>query len=59
MVKNINLTYLYHLVKRVNNLQLEGDIVECGVWNGGSAAVMAAACIDDAQQAKDKDNLVV
>lgn len=50
MVRNINLINLYNLVKRANHLCLEGDIVECGVWNGGSAAVMGAACIDDVRQ---------
>ena len=43
MVTNKNLIALYRLVQRVNKLGLPGDIVECGVWNGGSAAVMGWA----------------
>jgi O-methyltransferase len=43
MVTNKNLLTLCELVREVNRLQLPGDIVECGVWNGGSAAVMAFA----------------
>jgi len=40
MVTNKNLITLYKLVQRANSLNLPGDIVECGVWNGGSAAIM-------------------
>jgi len=43
MVTNKNLLILYSLVRRVNDMNLIGDIVECGVWNGGSAAVMGVA----------------
>ncbi len=43
MVKNNNLIHLYHLVQEVDRLNVSGDIVECGVWNGGSAAVMGLA----------------
>src|SRR6266540_5162933 len=43
MVKNRNLRTLYDLVEQANRRQLPGDIVECGVWNGGSAAIMGAA----------------
>ena len=34
---------LYRLTQKVNKLNLPGDIVECGVWNGGSAAIMGVA----------------
>ena len=34
---------LYKLVQQVNKMGLPGDIVECGVWNGGSAAIMGVA----------------
>jgi O-methyltransferase len=44
MATNKSLTNLYDLVHKVNRENLPGDIVECGVWNGGSAAVMAIAC---------------
>lgn len=40
MVTNGNLLNLFNLVKEANRLDLHGDIVECGVWNGGSAAIM-------------------
>ena len=43
MVTNKNLITLYQLTQRVNTLGLAGDIVECGVWNGGSGAVMGWA----------------
>jgi O-methyltransferase len=51
MVTSKNLISLYNLVQRVDNLQLPGDIVECGVWNGGSAVVMGAAQVDGGNQA--------
>ena len=38
---------LYRLTQKVNKLNLPGDIVECGVWNGGSAAMMGVADRDD------------
>ena len=47
MVSVKRLINLYELVRRVNATDLPGDIVECGVWNGGSAAIMRAACRDD------------
>jgi O-methyltransferase len=34
---------LYRLVREIERKQIEGDIVECGVYKGGSAAVMAYA----------------
>lgn len=47
MVPAKRLLHLYSLVRTANLLNLEGDIVECGVWNGGSAAMMGIACRDD------------
>jgi len=47
MVKNRNLRILYDLVDQANRRQIPGDIVECGVWNGGSAAIMGAASIGE------------
>ena len=46
MVRNANLINLYNLVQETNRMNLTGDIVECGVWNGGSAALMGVACKD-------------
>jgi O-methyltransferase len=43
MVTTRNLISLYSLARRVEALGIPGDIVECGVWNGGSAAVMGHA----------------
>ena len=31
---------LYRLVQKANKLNLPRDIVECEVWNGGSAAIV-------------------
>ena len=46
MVKNKNLINLYYLVQKSNIMEFPGDIVECGVWNGGSAAMMGFACLN-------------
>jgi len=43
MVTNKNLIMLYNLVQEVNKTGVRGDVVECGVWNGGSAAMMTLA----------------
>lgn len=46
MVKSKNLLNLFSLVEKVNALNVPGDIVECGVWNGGASAMMAFACLN-------------
>ena len=38
------LVALYKLSEEINQRSLPGDIVECGVYNGGSAAIMASFC---------------
>ena len=38
------LVALYRLSEEVNRLSMPGDFVECGVYNGGSAAIMASFC---------------
>ncbi len=43
MVPAARLRLLYDLSKRITREGVRGDIVECGVYNGGSAAIMAAA----------------
>ena len=48
MVTTRNLVALYNLVQDVERRKLPGCIVECGVWNGGSAAIMTAASVDAA-----------
>lgn len=39
----IDMATLYELVIHVNKFKIEGDFVECGVWKGGSAGIMALA----------------
>lgn len=39
---------LYHAVRYVQNAGIPGDLVECGVWKGGSAMMMALAMQGDA-----------
>lgn len=50
MVRNYNLINLYWMVRYINRNNIPGAIVECGVWNGGSSAMMAAACHDSGTQ---------
>jgi O-methyltransferase len=38
------LVALYKLSEEINRRSLRGDLVECGVYNGGSAAIMASFC---------------
>jgi hypothetical protein len=47
MVSATRLINLYQRVQDANRLNLAGDIVECGVWHGGSSAMMGAAVQDD------------
>ena len=39
------LVSLYKLSKEIDRLKIPGDVVECGVYNGGSSALMASVCI--------------
>ena len=43
MVTPLNLFFLHELMERLGRLRIEGDIVECGVYRGGSAAVLGWA----------------
>jgi O-methyltransferase len=43
MIKPPRLRLLYELSKKIDEEKLEGAIVECGVYKGGSAAVMVIA----------------
>ncbi len=36
---------LTRAVRYIDQARIPGDIVECGMYNGGSAALMASACI--------------
>jgi len=40
MVPTHRLKVLYKLSKKINKENIKGDIIECGVYNGGSAAMM-------------------
>ena len=50
-VKNYTMTnprrifYLYNSIKHIINNNIRGDIVECGVWKGGSVMVIALTLI--------------
>ena len=46
MLSTIRLITLYKLIRQAEQFGLKGDIVECGVWNGGAAAMMARSCRD-------------
>jgi O-methyltransferase len=41
----LRLGNLHRLARDIDLRSVRGDIVECGVYNGGSAALMASACI--------------
>jgi O-methyltransferase len=43
LVTPLNLYFLHELVERVGRLGIPGDIAECGVYRGGSAAVLGWA----------------
>lgn len=45
LVTPLNLHLLQELVQRLGRLGIEGDIVECGVYRGGSAAVLGSAML--------------
>ena len=57
-VKNYTMTnpkrifYLYNSVNHIVNNNIKGDIVECGVWKGGSIMVIALTLI---KNKKDKN----
>lgn len=40
----LRLCALYRLSREIDRLSVPGDVVECGVYNGGSAALMASNC---------------
>jgi O-methyltransferase len=53
LVTPLNLHFLHELVQRVGRLGVEGDIVECGVYRGGSAAILGWSMMglgDDARK---------
>jgi O-methyltransferase len=38
------LASLYRLSREIDRFSIAGDVVECGVYNGGSAALLASVC---------------
>jgi O-methyltransferase len=43
MLSTVRLANLHKRAYEIEDMGIPGDIVECGVWNGGSAAMMADA----------------
>jgi len=43
------LSLLYKLSKDIENRSVLGDVVECGVFNGGSAAIIASICCKESR----------
>jgi O-methyltransferase len=41
----LRLGNLHRLVREIDRSSIPGDVVECGVYNGGSAALMASVCV--------------
>lgn len=41
------LRFLYEMTRKVTHERIPGAIVECGSWNGGSSAMMAAAMVEE------------
>jgi O-methyltransferase len=50
MSDSARLSTLYTLVRQASAMGIRGDVVECGVCNGGSAAVMAAGVVHDRER---------
>ncbi len=46
----IDMATLYELVLHLDKYEIEGDMVECGVWKGGSAGIMALAHLKQKEQ---------
>ena len=57
-VKNYTMTnpkrifYLYNSINHIVNNNIKGDIVECGVWKGGSIMVIALTLIKNKKKDK-------
>ncbi len=46
MLATVRLLNLYNLAQKTEQTNIRGDVVECGVWNGGAAAMVAKAYQD-------------
>lgn len=44
---------LYQLSKEINQWSVLGNVVECGVYNGGSAALLASVCCKRSPQSRE------
>lgn len=53
MLPYVNLVTLYEQVVYFEKNNIEGDIVECGVWKGGSMGLMALANLKHGAQRRD------
>lgn len=49
----IDLATLYEIVIHLDKYKIEGDFVECGVWKGGSAGIMALANLAHSNERRD------
>jgi O-methyltransferase len=52
LLSDINLLFLLELARRAEADGVEGDVVECGVYRGGSAAVLGHAVLGHVQPRK-------
>ena len=52
MLSTVRLLNLYQLISEVERLGLNGDVVECGVWNGGAASMIARGYADAGKKVK-------
>lgn len=52
MLSTTRLLNLYRLTQEIETLGMEGDIVECGTWNGGASAMIARSYADSGAKTK-------
>lgn len=52
MLSTLRLLNLYQLAQEAEQMGLTGDVVECGVWNGGAASMIARGIADSKSSIK-------